>query len=57
MCNNKVYLDGLRANAMKSPINRRCAAMIVHKGKVMAVGYNYCKRGTIRNSKYCFLCA
>ena len=50
-------LSTLRDAASKSPIDRRCAAMIVHRGNVMAVGYNRHKRHHTVAKRQCVLCA
>lgn len=56
MCENINFLNVLKQEALKSPLERRCAAVIVCRGKIMSVGYNYYKRGCIADN-YCLLWA
>ena len=56
MCQNELYLRALKKEAEKSPINRRCAAMLVYRNSVVSIGYNYHKRGNVRKPNYCVLC-
>ena len=49
MCKMDKFIDIVTAEAQKSYLEVRVAALLIYQGKIVSKGYNRSKRGFIKN--------